>query len=221
MTVFAIIILEFLIIVGLFILGILFIKSEKGKELVSSFVNKRQRSKENEISDQNRTAETDEAFHEEKTEWEVKSLIPEDALFDETDDTFFMEDTDDTMIFEGDSDDEETMLLDAFEPARPIIHLIRSSDNERWDLKGDLFTIGSSSAKADYAVTANRKVSRNHATIFLKGEDFYIKDNSKNGTSLNGERVEADKASLLHDGDTLMLAEESFVVLIEKPGANS
>lgn len=209
-----------LLIITIVLLALNLIKDKTGKAFTQTFNKTKRHRKEKALSDPGKQYEVFDAVPEEKTEREVKSLIPEDSLMDDPDDTFFMEDSEDTMILEGDSDDEETMLLDDFEPAKPMIHLIRSCDNNRLDFNGDLFTIGSSTSKADYAVTANRKVSRNHATIFLKGDDFYIKDNSKNGTFINDVEVGTDKISILHDGDTLMLAEEKFVVLIEQPGAD-
>lgn len=146
------------------------------------------------------------------------SIIPNDAVDDGDEDTYFLEEGDeDTMILEGSADDEETMPLFAFEPPKPKCHLIRSSDDERLDFIGTMFTIGSSESKADYVVTSNKRVSRNHATIYLNDDSFFIKDNSKNGTFVNGEKLEPDQSVALKDGDTIKLADEAFTVLIEEP----
>ncbi len=148
------------------------------------------------------------------------SIIPADSFMDEDGDeeTFFLDDgEEDTMILEGDADDEETMPLFAFEPPKPEIYIIRNSDGERIDLKGSLFTIGSNSAKADYCITSNKKVSRNHATVYLNEESFYIKDNSKNGTFVNGEKLGSEESVHIKDGDTVALADEEFTVHIIQP----
>ena len=149
-----------------------------------------------------------------------KNIIPADSLVDKDGDeeTFFLEDgEEDTMILEGGADDEETMPLFAFEPPKPRICLIRNSDGERIELKGSLFTIGSNPAKADYCITSNKKVSRNHATFYLNEGSFYIKDNSKNGTFINGDKIKAEESVQVKDGDTIGLADEEFVVHIIQP----
>lgn len=148
------------------------------------------------------------------------SIIPADSFVDEDGDeeTFFLEDgEEDTMILEGDADDEETMPLFAFEPPKPEIYLIRNSDGERIDLKGSLFTIGSNAARADYCITSDKRVSRRHATVYLNEKSFYIKDNSKNGTFVNGEKLENEESVHIKDGDTITLADEEFTVHIIQP----
>ena len=124
------------------------------------------------------------------------------------------------MILEGDADDEETLALFAFEQPKPAFYLTRVDDNEEMDFIGTVFTIGSSASKADYAVTTNKRVSRNHATVFLNDDDYYIKDNSKNGTFVNGEKLENERAVMLRDGDTIELADEAFIVHIVQPGGD-
>ena len=155
-------------------------------------------------------------------------LMPYD--FDPEENEYTVEDTDEgtfflsfddekTMILEGDADDEKTMVLDEFEPQRPVISFVRNSDNRKIEFSGPIFTVGSSEERSDYAVTDSKTVSRNHATIYMEGNRFYIMDTSSNGTFVNGERIENHGSAAIEDGDTVTLADESFTVHIETPGA--
>ncbi len=64
-------------------------------------------------------------------------------------------------------------------------------------------------------VINSRKVSRQHALIFLSTGEFLIRDlASKNGTWLNGEPVQSDQ--LLHTGDRLKVAGHEFTFVIAK-----
>jgi pSer/pThr/pTyr-binding forkhead associated (FHA) protein len=63
-------------------------------------------------------------------------------------------------------------------------------------------------------------VSRQHALIAPEGDGFVIQDlGSSNGTSLNGERLEANKPYPIHDGDMLFLGRMAFSVRFLHDGA--
>lgn len=56
-------------------------------------------------------------------------------------------------------------------------------------------------------------VSKNHCTLYVDGSQPYVKDNdSKNGTFINGERVESSLGTLLNHGDILSLGPYGFQV---------
>lgn len=83
---------------------------------------------------------------------------------------------------------------------------------QRWPLTADHLIIGRDDSKADIVIP-DRRVSREHAEIVLRNGNYFIRDlGSKNGTYLNGKRLEA--ASILQDGDEIhvgMTAQFFFV----------
>lgn len=63
-------------------------------------------------------------------------------------------------------------------------------------------------------------ISRSHAAILHEKGGFYVQDlNSKNGTFLNGKRLEAGKCSLrpLEHGDRIRFNVIEFVFVVPKP----
>ena len=89
-----------------------------------------------------------------------------------------------------DENHEETGYLDkGF--ARPCAMLIRRKTGERTEVKRPLFLIGKEKLRADFQITDNEAVSRIHAGIVCRGEEYYLIDrNSTNGTYLN-DRIRA------------------------------
>lgn len=74
----------------------------------------------------------------------------------------------------------------------------------RWPLEKATFTIGRA-ADCDIVVT-DRQVSRYHVRIEHDHDGYLLRDlGSKNGSSVNGERVRGQPYRL-HDGDEIMLA---------------
>ena len=59
---------------------------------------------------------------------------------------------------------------------------------------------------------AIRRVSRNHAVIERKGNQFFINDNSANGTYINGTLI---KVSEIKNGDVIKLPAYPLKVVIE------
>ena len=75
-------------------------------------------------------------------------------------------------------------------------------------MKGSLYTIG---RDADYIVTKDAYVGRRHATVFLKEGQYYILNNSQNGTYVNGVRIPDDQKEYpVNDGDRIRLAKIEF-----------
>ena len=67
----------------------------------------------------------------------------------------------------------------------------------------------------DYCVKGNSAVSRKHATIINRDDEFYLIDcKSTNGTFLNNDRLQEGEEALLEDGDKIMLADEEFEIEI-------
>ena len=83
-----------------------------------------------------------------------------------------------------------------------LIALDGSERGRRWPLAGDRHVIGRAPG-VDISL-GDRRVSRCHAEIVRREGRYFLRDlGSKNGTYLNGERLEA--AQLMHDGDEIHL----------------
>jgi len=73
------------------------------------------------------------------------------------------------------------------------------------------FRIGSERGDADYVVSDNNTVSRNHANIIIKGGSFFIEDlNSLNHTYINGKVILAREEMEIYNGDRIQLSNEEF-----------
>lgn len=92
--------------------------------------------------------------------------------------------------------------------------LIHIKDGERKAVSTDTFSIGKSNVN-DYCVTGNSAVSRKHAMIINRDDEFYLLDcKSTNGTFLNDSRLQEGEEVLLEDGDKIVLADEEFEIEI-------
>ena len=122
-----------------------------------------------------------------------------------------------TMVLGMDMDDDEddcgaTSILVMEEEKEAI--LIHIKDGERRAVSSDIFSIGKSNS-TDYCVVGNTAVSRKHATILKRDDEFYLIDcKSTNGTFLNETRLQEGEEALLTDGDKITLADEEFEIEI-------
>ena len=113
------------------------------------------------------------------------------------------------------AEDEGTVVLSDYnrpsEQEAPPAKIVRRSTNETVLVNKHIFTIGKERAKVDYCVTNNKTVSRSHATIYRRGEGYFIVDNnSTNGTFVNNSRIPAQTEIKLNNGDLLRLSNEEF-----------
>lgn len=82
------------------------------------------------------------------------------------------------------------------------------------------FMIGKSRELADFPVMENSAVSRRHAIICWREDEYFICDlGSSNGTYLQGERLSEGNPVKLKDGELVMLADEEFQLKIGKAQA--
>ncbi|WP_044974165.1 DUF6382 domain-containing protein [Ruminococcus sp. HUN007] len=89
--------------------------------------------------------------------------------------------------------------------------LIRLSNDERIEIKGKRFRIGSDSRTSDYCITDNCAVSRAHADIINKKGVLYITDNnSTNHTYLDDQELKGKKEYRLSNNSRITLADEEF-----------
>ena len=86
-------------------------------------------------------------------------------------------------------------------------------------LKGNMYYVNRDNIKigrdknwADIEIV-NGFVSRKHAVLYYQEDTMYLKDlSSKNGTYLNGERVEANKEVVVKKGSTIMFGHENIKI---------
>ena len=87
--------------------------------------------------------------------------------------------------------------------AAMLIALDGVEKGRRWSLDRDRCLVGRDAA-ADIVIN-DRRVSREHAEILRREGKYFLRDlGSKNGTSINGDRLET--AIMLHDGDEIHVA---------------
>lgn len=96
------------------------------------------------------------------------------------------------------------------------------SSNKIWTLvskkNGQSFPISASievgRMSSDLASLLNESdyTSRHHANLEVTLDGFFVTDESSNGTSINGAKIEKGKRSELHDGDEVSFADVAFMV---------
>lgn len=86
-----------------------------------------------------------------------------------------------------------------------------SEKGQRFELESDKTTIGRN-PDCDIQLTEGGRVSRRHAQIVRRGEEFFVKDlGSRNGTKLNGNDLEQEKLYPLNSGDCMTLCDVTLV----------
>ena len=90
--------------------------------------------------------------------------------------------------------------------------LIRKSTGEIVYINKSSFRLGREEGSVDYCIYENKKVSRAHADLVLRGEQWYIVDlKSKNRTFVNDKALQANVETPLQNGDIIKLDNEEFV----------
>ncbi|MCI9662590.1 MAG: FHA domain-containing protein [Lachnospiraceae bacterium] len=110
-----------------------------------------------------------------------------------------------------DSEPEGTVLLEEEGTVWQIsARLVRRQGGFTYRIDRDRITVGSGMS-ADIRIEDNHAVSRSHALIQYVNGEFYIEDNqSKNGSFLDGKRLQPGARELLSDGMVVRLANEEF-----------
>ena len=107
----------------------------------------------------------------------------------------------------------ETTVLSAANSPESQIHpqLIRQKNNEKIMINKPVFRIGKEKSYVDYFVGDNPAISRSHANIISRDDQFFIMDtNSKNHTYVNGMIIPANEEVKIDHGAVIVLANESF-----------
>ncbi len=103
----------------------------------------------------------------------------------------------------------------AFCKRKNIARLLRERTRQLITIDKAEYTIGKSSEAADFAITNNPAISRKHASVRWKNDEYYLFDlNSANGTFVNGKKIDGTGIRL-EDHDKVVLADEAFEFKLE------
>jgi len=108
--------------------------------------------------------------------------------------------------------EEDTTVLSVIEEeesnsSRIPAYLVVLNDGRRIDIDKELYTIGKSNQKADFAID-NKSVSRAHLAIISKDGRFYAKDlSSLNGSYLNNIKMNPQEEVEIKNEDSIRLAD--------------
>ncbi len=132
-----------------------------------------------------------------------------------------------TEFFYDESEDCETTVLTSqpLVQVQPInrnieskycLYLIRNINGEKISVDVTPFTIGKDNCNMDFVLN-NDSVSRHHATIIYENGDYFIMDNnSTNGTTIEGIKLQPGEKGEIGNGYIISLGNESFQAHIER-----
>lgn len=108
----------------------------------------------------------------------------------------------------------ETEILGHSESQEAYLMSARDGVMERIIVHKPSFVIGKLREQVDYVLNS-KSISRIHAEIIYENGSYHIIDiNSKNGTFVNGERIESNKNYPIQDEDRIAFANKEFVFKI-------
>ena len=108
--------------------------------------------------------------------------------------------------------EEDTTVLSVIEEeehnsSKILAHLVMLNDGKRIDIDKELYTLGKSEQKADFAID-NKSVSRAHLSIIYKDGKFYAKDlSSLNGSYLNNTKMNPQEEVEIKNEEIIKLAD--------------
>lgn len=115
-------------------------------------------------------------------------------------------------------EDATTLLQTPAEPDATVVlgetkaqaGLLRLKTSDKVEIEGSAFHIGKD-ITAEYCISDNNAISRNHAVIVYREGRYAIRDEqSTNYTYINGIRLDAGIERELQNGDCIQLADEEF-----------
>ena len=118
-----------------------------------------------------------------------------------------------TVVLGTDTAGETTVLNAGYNTVQKQMnpYLIRKKTGERVEINKSVFHIGKEKNYVDYCISDNSAVSRSHADIIKKDNEFYIVDNnSLNHTFLNNKQIPSSQMQKLSDYMTIQMADEVF-----------
>ena len=108
----------------------------------------------------------------------------------------------------------ETLLADDSEASLFMPYLIDKKTNSQIPINKKDFKIGREEKYVDY-VTSEPTVGRLHASIVLdeQGKIVFVRDaNSKNGTFVNGEKIQSNINVQIKDGDVIRFGRDEYIL---------
>lgn len=110
---------------------------------------------------------------------------------------------------------ETTVLNKAVVEVQASPHLIRNKNNEKIILNKPVFRIGKEKSYVDYFISDNTAISRSHANIITRENEYFIMDtNSTNHTYVDGIMIPSNSEVSLTHGARVRLANEEFVFFV-------
>lgn len=118
-----------------------------------------------------------------------------------------------TTVLGGEGHGGTTVLNYTTQPDAPRTPcLIRTKNNERIPVNKEIFRLGKERSFVDYLISDNGAVSRSHANILKRGDQYFVVDNnSTNHSFLDGVQLQGNVEKPLRDGSKITLANEEFV----------
>ena len=114
-----------------------------------------------------------------------------------------------TTVLSSEMTNGETSVLSSLQEVKP--YLVRKKTGQKVTIEGPIFKIGKEHNYVDYFIADNSAISRSHANIVVKGNDYFIVDtNSKNHTYVNGQMIPSNVETPLTHGSMVKLANEEF-----------
>lgn len=95
------------------------------------------------------------------------------------------------------------------------IYLIDNRQKHQLLITKPSIVIGTDKEKADFVITENKTVSRQHAVIYIKTDRYYITDNhSTNHTYVNEVMLNPGEIKEIFPGDAIRVANESLEFVV-------
>lgn len=102
-----------------------------------------------------------------------------------------------------------------FQQKTTELELLRKSNGQAVKINKPEYLIGKNPNQADLFISDNKAVSRKHAGIVWKNNEYYVCDlGSVNGTYVKDKKIPEGILVKLNDGDSLRLADEEFIIQI-------
>lgn len=108
----------------------------------------------------------------------------------------------------------ETVLLGSSDLKHPHLQIYTDSGVEDVVINKPSFVIGRLEGQVDY-VHSNNAIGKVHAEIITRDGCYYLRDlNSKNGTYINGKRLDSNKEYEIKNNDKITLANGEFLFIV-------
>lgn len=107
----------------------------------------------------------------------------------------------------------ETSVLtaNAATVVKPRPYLVRIKNGEKVLIDKPRFRVGKEKSYVDYFIGDNTAISRSHADIIVKGDEYYLVDlNSTNHTFVNGSMIQGNTEVQIKNGNRIRFANEDF-----------